>query len=147
MLKTIQTGYFYKMTIEERVEKANMLRHSHACNCCQAVATVLSDQVDLSENDLWNICCAFGGGMGGMEGVCGAVIGAVIIIGLRIQSRSASAKSNIFSSKFKSVSGALLCKELKGRDTGIVVCPCDKCVENALRIYDSMAYDLTDNNP
>lgn len=29
---------------------------------------------------------------------------------------------------------AVLCKDLKGRDTGTVICECDDCVRNAVRI-------------
>jgi len=32
--------------------------------------------------------------------------------------------------------GASICKDLKGRDTGVVLCECDDCVRNAVGLMD-----------
>ena len=32
--------------------------------------------------------------------------------------------------------GASICKDLKGRDTGVVLCECDDCVRNAVSILE-----------
>ena len=34
--------------------------------------------------------------------------------------------------------GASICKDLKGRDTGIVVCECDDCVRNAVELAENL---------
>ena len=34
-----------------------------------------------------------------------------------------------------SVSGAVVCRELKGLDTGTVLCSCDDCVRNAVEAW------------
>ena len=66
------------MNILERAEKAAELKKNGVCNCAQAVASVLADQTDLSEEELMKINAGFAVGMGNMEATCGALIGAVI---------------------------------------------------------------------
>ena len=34
--------------------------------------------------------------------------------------------------------GATVCKDLKGLETGKVLCPCDDCVRNAVTAYESI---------
>ena len=60
------------MTIQERAEKAADFKSSGACNCCQAVARVFADTVDVSEEDLLKLSAGFAAGMGCMEATCGA---------------------------------------------------------------------------
>ena len=105
------------MTIEERAELGAELKKK--CNCCQAVLLALKDQTGLSEEQLMQLGSGFGSGMGNMEGTCGALVGA----GMQI------------SENFCDRCGAVLCKDLKGRDTGKVLCACDECVRNAVRSY------------
>ena len=62
------------MTIEERAEQAVSLKNS-GCNCCQAVLAALRDQTGLSEDQALTLASGFGGGMGSMEGSCGALVG------------------------------------------------------------------------
>ena len=37
--------------------------------------------------------------------------------------------------RFEELSGALVCKDLKTITSGKPLCPCDKCVENAMKAY------------
>ena len=62
-------------------EKALEL-HAKGYNCAQAVACAFSDQVDMDEDQLFKVMEGFGAGMGGMHGTCGAISGAVAIVGL-----------------------------------------------------------------
>ena len=61
-----------------------------------------------SKEILTNAASGFAVGMGGMEATCGALIGATI------------------------------CKDLKGKDTGVVLCECDDCIRNAIRAFDEV---------
>ena len=38
--------------------------------------------------------------------------------------------------KFKEKCGATICKDLKGRDTGVVICECDDCVRHAVEVVE-----------
>ena len=123
------------MTIEQRVEEAARLKQSF--NCCQAVLAVLADQTGLSEEQVLALGSGFGSGMGNMEATCGALIGAGMAASLKIRNRT-GVYSRKLQESFRASCGATLCKDLKGRDTGKVLCSCEDCVRNAVRAYDEI---------
>ena len=120
------------MTIEQRAEEAVKLKQG--CNCCQAVLSVLADQTGLSQEQVFALGSGFGSGMGNMEATCGALVGAAMAAGMQLQQGTVR-YSRQLSERFRADCGATLCKELKGRDTGIVLCSCDNCVKNAVLAY------------
>ena len=120
------------MTIEERAEIAANLKKAGACNCCQAVTKVFADTVPIDENTLMNLSSGFGVGMGCMEATCGSLIGACMIAGFKVQGNGTPKIAREILTKFKQKSGATICKELKGIETGKVLCACDDCVRNAV---------------
>lgn len=126
------------MSQNNRAEKAVELRNSGRCNCCQAVAVALADEVDLPEEQLRMITAGFGGGMGNMEGTCGALVGAGIIAGLKTDGAGTIRYTRQLSEHFKTMSGAVICKDLKGIGTGKILCPCEECVRNAVRAYEAL---------
>ena len=127
------------MTTKERAEKAAALRQAHTHNCCQAVAAVLTEELPIAPEIVYELAAGFAGGMGNMEGTCGAMVGAAMAVGLQMQgSRSAVAMARTIQEDFKRRCGALLCKDLKGVGTGKVLCPCEDCVRNAVRAYDGV---------
>lgn len=123
------------MTIEERAAYAVTLRRERKCNCCQSVIVALADQTSIDPQQLWSVGSGFGGGMGNMESVCGALCGAAMVAGAVIADRAATLKARAIQEAFISACGALYCKDLKGRDTGVVLCPCEQCVYNAVIAY------------
>ena len=122
------------MTISDRAEQAVVMKNS-GCNCCQAVLAALRDQTGLSEDQALTLASGFGGGMGSMEGSCGALVGAVMAAGLHLQGAGASRTARKLSLAFKDACGAVACKDIKGVGTGQVLCSCDDCVRNAVKIY------------
>jgi len=52
------------------------------CNCSQAVLTAFAADYGMDETTAALVARGFGGGMGRTGGVCGAVSGAVMVIGL-----------------------------------------------------------------
>ena len=124
------------MTTEERAEKAVSLRQAKTHSCCQSVAAVLTEDQPVDPELVHQLAAGFAGGMGNMEGTCGAMVGAAMAVGLAMQgSRSAVAKARDVQEEFVKRCGALACKDLKGAETGIVLCPCEECVRNAVRAY------------
>lgn len=119
------------MTIQERAEKAVEYKHA-GCNCCQAVTAACSDLVDADPQTLLQLGAGFGGGMGCMEATCGALDGAVIVAGLLTGGQRTVLASRQMLASFREKSGATVCKDLKGRGTGVVLCPCDDCVRHAV---------------
>ena len=59
--------------IEERVEKAKRLFKEGGYNCCQAVVLAYNDVFGIEDELAASLSSGFGGGMGRMREVCGAV--------------------------------------------------------------------------
>lgn len=122
------------MNIEQRALRAMELR-INGYNCCQAVAAVLADQAELAPELIHQIAAGFGGGIGNMEGTCGALSGAVIVAGLKTRGMGSTRYTRRISESFKQKCGAVTCKTLKGLDGSGISCPCDQCVKNAVLAY------------
>lgn len=123
------------MTIHERAEKAAMMKGSGRYNCAQAVSAVLADQTELSEEQLSHITAGFCAGMGTMEATCGALIGAGIVAGLSTGGSGTLPIAGQMLREFKTLCGAVTCKDLKSRVNGRPLCPCEDCVRNAVLAY------------
>ena len=126
-------------------------------NCAQAVLHTYADVAGISEDEAMNIAGAFGGGMGNMEGTCGALVGAGLVLGLVSKDKAASEREEskvCFDSpereqarlkakvksmkqmrqimtKFQERNGATQCKLLKGVCTKVVLRECPLCVSDA----------------
>ena len=90
-------------------------------NCSQSVFTVFGQDYELSEDDCLKIGCAFGGGMGRQQFTCGAVTGALMILGLKYGKGEGDPDSNKeetyqkareFFSEFTRIHGSTSCGEL-----------------------------------
>ena len=64
-----------------RSERARGLFEQGA-NCAQAVAGAFADVVGMKEEELFKLASGFGGGVGRMREVCGAVSGMVLIMNM-----------------------------------------------------------------
>lgn len=105
-------------------------RCSH--NCAQAVVCTYCDIVGLPEETAYDIAGAYGTGMGNMEGTCGAIVGAGMILGLATKDRHLSrARMKVLMEKFQERNGATQCRQLKGVDTGKPLRECSDCVADA----------------
>lgn len=122
----------------DRKEKAVDYKHS-GFNCCQAVVKALADLTETDEETLNVIASGFAVGMGCMEATCGALVGATMIAGLLKEGKGSVGTAREILNKFEEYSGATICKDLKGKETGVVICECDDCVRNAIRAFDEVA--------
>ena len=95
------------MTIEERAELAVETFAAGKGNCTQSVL------------------CAW-------EATCGALIGAVMAAGSVTDGKGTPRTARSILTSFQEKSGATICKDLKGVETGKVLCPCAQCVRNAV---------------
>ena len=122
----------------DRKERAVEIKHS-AHNCCQAVLLAFADELKMSEEELNALGSAFGAGTGNMEATCGALVGAEMVLGMKkFQGKPILGDASKMHKEFLDMCGASVCKDLKGRDTGVVICPCDDCVRNATVIAEKM---------
>ena len=121
------------MTIKERADIAANLKATGQCNCCQAVTKVFADTVNVDEATLQKMSAGFAAGMGCMEATCGALVGANMILGLRTNGEGTVRQSRELLANFREKCGAVVCKDLKGVETGKVLCECADCVRNAVK--------------
>ena len=120
------------MTLEERGEHAATLKRTGQANCCQSVLLAYADTLPMDEDALRRIGAGFAVGMGTMEATCGALIGAGIVAGHRTAGSAAVRLARDIHARFLANCGATICKDLKGRDTGRVLCECPECCRNAV---------------
>ena len=126
-----------KYTLEERKERARKL-HKQGYNCSQCVVMVFDDIHGLSEDVATRVSAGFGGGVGGLRQVCGAVSGIVMLEGLTKYSRP-SDKSMLYAEvkaaadEYKALNGSIVCGDLlkPGRK------PCIELIEDAITIIDA----------
>lgn len=109
--------------IEERVEKARRLFKEGGYNCCQAVILAYNDVFGLEDELAASLSSGFGGGMGRMREVCGAVSGMVMLAGMIRPASDPSVKNwrtanyalvQEMAGEFKEINGSIVCKELLG---------------------------------
>lgn len=67
--------------MSERSERA-AASFSGGLNCAQAVATAFADECGMDEAMVRKMACGFGGGLAHTGRTCGAVSGAVLVLGL-----------------------------------------------------------------
>lgn len=120
------------MTNEERALKASELKSTGKCNCCQAVLKIYEDKINVDDASLMTLGAGYAAGMGCMESTCGALIGAVMVAGFLTGGKGTPSAAKSLVNDFKAKSGALICKELKGIETGKVLCECKDCVKHAV---------------
>ena len=120
-----------EMTLDERMDYA--ARRKKEMNCCQAVLVAFADKLGKGEDDLLRLGSGFGSGMATMEGTCGALVGAIMVSSLLSAEGEARNNSRAIMSRFKELcGGATICRDLKGIETGKVLCSCEDCVRNAV---------------
>ncbi len=118
--------------MESRKEKAAQLKRCGAHNCTQSVLCAYSDFTALGEETLKHIGNSFAAGMGNMEGTCGAIVGAGIVLGLATRDKARAMKGmREIMNKFEGRNGATQCKLLKGAGGGRVLRECPLCVADA----------------
>jgi C_GCAxxG_C_C family probable redox protein len=94
-------------------------------NCAQAVFGACGPREGMSEQMCLAVAGPFGGGMGRMGEVCGAVTGAFMVLGTRCKEMATNPaeargplyeRVNAFADAFRARNGSLLCHELTGCD-------------------------------
>lgn len=101
-------------------------RFSKDRNCCQSILEVFGPQRGLDADLALRLATGFGGGMGRMGEVCGAVTGAFMALGLAHGDPRGNAEAKErtyvavreFSRLFEQRHGSILCRELLGCDIG-----------------------------
>lgn len=133
-----------KTRIQETIEK-----HDKGYNCAQAVACTYCDLVGVDEETMFKMTEALGLGMGGMEGTCGAVTGACVLAGMKrstgnLEKPDSKAESYKLSRRivreFADQNQSVVCRELKGVETGKVLRSCQDCIQDAARLAEKVLF-------
>ena len=122
------------MSEQNRSERAVILKHS-GYNCAQSVLCAFAKESGLDEETLKKLGAAFCAGMGAMNATCGALCAAEMLLGvIRYEGKPVLKDAAAIHAEFTSRCGASICRDLKGTDTGMMICSCDDCVRNAAAI-------------
>jgi C_GCAxxG_C_C family probable redox protein len=90
-------------------------------NCSQSVCTAFSQDFNLTDDQALKLSCAFGGGIARQQQICGAVSGALMVLGLKygrgvnddVSKKTESyKKAHEFMNEFKKKHNTVNCKEL-----------------------------------
>ena len=139
-----------------RVEKA-IEQFEKGFNCSQAILSSFSEQFGLDYDTALKIATGFGGGMH-LNGTCGAVTGAFMVLGLKYGNteENKNTKENTyrkvvqFTNKFNARNQTVKCHDLLGCDIttregleiarrkGVFSSICPKLVQDAAEILEEM---------
>ncbi len=93
-------------------------------NCSQSVFAAYSEKFGIKEKDAQKIATGFGGGIGRTQDICGALSGAVMVLGCRYYDENNIAGSKVLVyektkeliSRFKEIHKTVECRDLTGVD-------------------------------
>ena len=125
--------------MSEAVKKA-LEYHAKGYNCAQSVACAFCDRLGKDEKTVFEMTEAFGFGMGTM-GTCGAVSAMAAVVGMvesdgnleapKTKKKSYGAMKEL-TNKFIEKNESIICKDIKGVETGKVLRSCNGCIEDAV---------------
>ena len=145
----------------ERVDKA-VEYFNKDFNCAQSIFTTFSMELGIEEETALKLGTMFGGGARKGQ-MCGAVSGALMVLGLRyghhhcgnVEERmNAHAIAEEFMNRFISINGTVVCSELLGynlsnpeemkkiRELGLFKTTCPAMVQSAALILEEMLQEL-----
>lgn len=116
-------------------------------NCAQSVLLSYASELNLDEMTALRIAAGFGGGMA-MAETCGAVTGAYMVLGLKVQSEGKTIQEiktetkvavKKFNELFIAKHGSLKCKKLLGVD---IATPEGSAEANERNLFDTVCADL-----
>ena len=114
-------------------------------NCCQSVVLAYADELELDNETIIRLTSSFGGGMGRLKEVCGALSGIFMVAGLKYGYLSPGASDEkkehyeslqYMAGKFKEKNGSLLCRDLLDEENDPHHALCAGYVEDAVGILE-----------
>ena len=118
--------------METRKHLAAQKKRCGSHNCAQAIVCTYADRIGLDDATARNVGNAFAAGMGNMEGTCGALVGAGIVLGMATKDKALSMKAmRQVMTQFQQRNGATQCRLLKGVGTKEPLRECPDCVADA----------------
>lgn len=127
-------------------------------NCSQAVFSTYCEELGLDLETGLKVSCPLGGGMGRLQGTCGAVSGAYLLLGLKYgkylkEDNPARDKTYAmvreFAKLFEERNGTTTCRDLLGLDFNDtdpkesaqqIQSTCPKLVRDAIEIFEELVF-------
>jgi len=97
-------------------------RFARGYNCAQSVFSAFAEQHGIAGDTALRLSAPFGGGMGRAGEVCGALSGALLMLGLEFGNDRPESKENVyrlvreFMGQFQRRNGYVRCSDLLGHD-------------------------------
>ena len=168
-MQSIMTKVITKEQLDERVARA-VDNFMTGYGCCQSVVAAFADLYGLDDTMAKRIAAGFGGGVGRLRMMCGAVSGIVMLVGLdcgQTEGSDNAGKSACYKvvqellAQSKQANGSLICAEILGikgyekAPSNYIASPrtaeyyktrpCAAKVESAARIFADYLASLIDN--
>ena len=121
-MQSIMTKVITKEQLDERVARA-VDNFMTGYGCCQSVVAAFADLYGLDDTMAKRIAAGFGGGVGRLRMMCGAVSGIVMLVGLdcgQTEGSDNAGKSACYKvvqellAQSKQANGSLICAEILG---------------------------------
>jgi len=131
-------------------------RFRQGYNCAQSVLVAFAPQLGMDESQALKLASPFGGGVARRGQICGAVAGALMVLGLAEGADTPARKEDAyrlgqkFLQRFESRHATILCRELidcdistpeghqQARDKGVFTALCPLFVRDAVEIVEAM---------
>lgn len=129
--------------MSEAANKA-LENHKNGYNCAQAVACAFSSRFGKDEKEVFQLMEPFGFGMGTM-GTCGAVSAMAAVVGMNVSDGNLDSPSTKKASykvmkeltvKFIEKNRSVICREIKGVDSGEMLRSCNGCISDAAELLE-----------
>jgi len=152
-----------EITVDPKMKSIELFENGY--NCAQAVICSFTLETGMSIEDSLKIASSFGGGMGRLREVCGAVSGMFMVAGILygytdVNDKNAKDKHyklvQEMAEKFKAVTGSIICREILNKPVGAdsyiseertkdyyAKRPCVRCVGLAAKIMEETIKDCS----
>ena len=121
--------------------KRAQLAFSSGYHCAQSALIALAPACGLEQEEAARIAASFGGGVGGMGEICGALSGACIALGILkgdfapgdLEGKETHyARVQRLAERFRAANGSLYCRDIKREDPAEKKKYCTRCVTSAV---------------
>ena len=128
-------------------EERGVELRAHGYTCSQAVGCNYCEELGVDAKTMFRFLEGFGGGFGCTLGTCGALSAAIACAGLKKSTANLDRPDSkgqtyqltrVITKRFQEEAGAILCCDLKGINTGKVLCDCNDCVRIGCRLVEEV---------
>lgn len=133
--------------MQSRIDKALEL-HQNGYNCAQSVFAAYADLYGMDLDTALRLSTSFGGGVGGMRQICGAISGMAMVAGLEAGTAKPNDKEGkkanydkvkFLAEDFEQEHGSMICKQLLGLEessTPLNLKPCSEYIRYCAQLVE-----------